>query len=60
MGQFVHSSSGDNNLVPFHLWLRDTELKSKIIAKDFAQDCTRGSEPKNDILFWFQIKDPRN
>ena len=39
MRQLVHSLSGDDNLVPFHLWWRQTVLKSEKISKCFVQDC---------------------
>ena len=34
----MHSLSGDNNLVPFHLWRRKIVLKSEKGSKCFAQD----------------------
>ena len=39
MRKLVHSLSGDNNLVPFHLWWRKIVLKSEKVYKYFVQDC---------------------
>ena len=39
MRQLIHSLSGDNNLVPFHLWWRQIVLKSEKVYKCFVQDC---------------------
>ena len=36
----MHSISGDNNLVPFHLWWREIVLKNEKVSKCFVQDCT--------------------
>ena len=33
--------SGDNNLVPFHLWLRKIVLESEKVYKYFVQDCRK-------------------
>ena len=38
--QFIHLLSGDNNLVPFHLWLKKIVLKSEKVCVCFIQDCT--------------------
>ena len=40
MRQLVHLLSGDNNLVPFHLWWRKILLKSEKVYKYFVQNCT--------------------
>ena len=37
-GNFLHSLSGDNNVVPFHLWWRETVLKREKVSKYFVQD----------------------
>ena len=37
--QLVYSLFGDNNLVPFHLWWRETVLKREKGYKCFVQDC---------------------
>ena len=37
--QLVHSLSGDNNLVPLHLWWRQILLKSEKVSKCFVQNC---------------------
>ena len=39
MSQFVHSPSGDDNLVPFHLWWTEIVLKFEIVYKEFVNDC---------------------
>ena len=39
MRQLVHSLSGDNNWVPFHLWWKQILLKSGKVSKCFVQDC---------------------
>ena len=41
MKKLVHSLSGDNNLVPFHLWWREIVLKSGKVSKCFVQDCLK-------------------
>ena len=47
MRQLVHSLSGDNNLVPFHLWLKEIVLKTqKVYEKVFVQDCSGLSDFK--------------
>ena len=35
----MHLLSGDNNLVPFHLWWRKIVLKSEMVYKYFVQNC---------------------
>ena len=37
--QLVHSLSGDNNLVPFHLWWKKVVLKREKVSKYFVKDC---------------------
>ena len=37
--KFVHSFSGDNNLVLFHLRWRETLLKREKVCNCFVQDC---------------------
>ena len=37
--QLVHWLSGYNNLVPFHLWWRQSLLKSEKVCGYFVQDC---------------------
>ena len=41
MRQLVHSLSGHNNLVSFHLWGREVVLKSEKVPKCFVQDCLK-------------------
>ena len=38
-GQLGHSFSGYNNLVPFHLCIRETALRREKVYKCFLQDC---------------------
>ena len=39
--QLVHSFSGDNNIGPFHLWWRQTVLKSEKVYKCSVQHCLK-------------------
>ena len=39
MRQFYHSVSGNKNLVPFHLWLREAMTKGKNVTTYFAKGC---------------------
>ena len=38
--ELVHSLSGDNNLVPHHLWWKQIVLKSEKVSKCFVQHCS--------------------
>ena len=51
MRQLIHSSWGDNNLVPFHLWWRETRLKYKNTSKYFV-----GSYLENFLFFLFPLR----
>ena len=57
--QHVHSLSGDNNLVPFHLWWRQIVLKSAKVYKCFVQDCRSiNFFYKQPALGWQTAKQP--
>ena len=67
MRQLVHSLSGDNNLVPFHLLWREIVLKSEKVYQCFVQDCLKifllvficlkmHWNPKNDQFLVEKIK----
>ena len=51
MRQLIHSSWGDNNLVPFHLWWRETRLKYKNTSKYFV-----GYYLENFLFFLFPLR----
>ena len=59
MRQLVRLLSGDNDLVPFHLWWRKIVLRSEKVYKYFVQDCSSLTNHKFFFKYrWNPLKIP--
>ena len=52
MTKLAHLLSGDNDLVPFYLWRKETLLKREEVYKHFVQSCSTSTVNYMSFLKW--------